>query len=222
MARSKLDLARRVDGNIYGIVDAEEKRAGILQAPAHIGDAEIHVGGQPLSRQMRLNNDRERMTCPMHRKGSQNLDFKIPLRENLPLHLLRCEGDFRILRALQDVFVHLVVARMAAAVAARGVNHHQPAGVSRGGIELDRPALEFERPMNGMEDVAQSKAHLGLSGIEFQYRFLRDDRRCEREGKQRERQGERISPQRVGFGHGYVGPWIGIFNWGWRATSCPT
>ena len=91
--------------------------------------------------------------------------------------------------------MHFVIARMAAAVAAGGVNHHQSAGMSRGGIEFHRPTLEFERPVNGVEDVAQSKAHLGLSGIKFQHRFLRDCRRCEREGEQRKRQGEEISPR---------------------------
>jgi len=81
----------------------------------------MRVGGQLLSRQMRLQDEGERMTCPVHDKGSQNLDFEIPLRQNLPLHLLRREGDFRILGAFQDVSMHLVIARMAAAVAAGGV-----------------------------------------------------------------------------------------------------
>jgi hypothetical protein len=35
---------------------------------------------------------------------------------------------------------------------------------------------------------------------------LRDCRRCERKGKQRERQDEDIPLQRVEFGHGHVGP----------------
>ena len=48
----------------------------------------MRVGGQLFSRQMGLNNEGERMTCPMHREGSQNLDFEIPLRQNLPLQLV--------------------------------------------------------------------------------------------------------------------------------------
>ena len=136
----------------------------------------MRVRGQLLSREMRLNNESERMTCPMHREGSQNLNFEIPLGQNLPLQFLRREGDFRILRAFQNVFMHFVITRMAAAVAAGGVNHHQSAGVSRGRIKFHRSTLEFERPVNGVEDVTQSEAHLGLSGIKFQHRFLRDGR----------------------------------------------
>ena len=191
MGCGKLDLAHGVDGQINRIIDAQEQRAGILQAPAHIGDGETRVGGQLLPREMGLNDQGERMAGAVHRERSENLDLEVSLRQNLPLHLPWRKGNFRILGAFQDVFVHLVVARMAAAVAAGSVNHHQPAGMPRGGVEFHRPLLEFERTVNGMENIAQSKAHLGLRRIKFQYRFLRERRRCESRGQSAPKSGRK-------------------------------
>ena len=164
------------------------------------------VRRQLLPREMRLNDEGERTTCPIHREGPQNLNFEIPLWQNLSLQLLRREGDFWILGAFQDVLVHFVITRMAAAIAARRVNHYKSAGMPRGSIKFYSSTFQFERPVNGVEDVAQSKTHLGLIGIKFQYRFLHGCRRCDRDGKQRERQGQEISPQRVELGHRHGGP----------------
>ena len=61
MGRSQLKLAFGVDGNINSIVDAKEQRAGILQAPALIGNGELRVGGKTITRQMGLNNKGKRM-----------------------------------------------------------------------------------------------------------------------------------------------------------------
>ena len=56
------------------------------------------------------------MLAPCRVNVPKHLNFEIPLRQDLPLHLLRSKSDFRILRAFQNIFVHFVIARMAAAV----------------------------------------------------------------------------------------------------------
>src|SRR3974377_595777 len=105
---------------------------------------------------MGLNNESERMAGSVQRKGSQYLNFEIALRPNLPLHLLWRKSNLRILGAFQDVFVHLVIARLTVGVAAGGVNDHQSTGMPRDRVKLYRSTLQFERPMNGVQNITQS------------------------------------------------------------------
>ncbi len=165
-------MAHCLNGNRNGIINAQEKRARILEAPTDIGDAETRVGGQLVPLEMRLHDEGERMACSVHSEGSQNLDLEISLRQNLALHLLRREGDVRILVALEDFFMHLVIARVAATIAAACVDHYQAAGLARGDVEIDRSLLQLERPMHSVEDITKCETNLGPSGIEFQQGFL--------------------------------------------------
>ena len=95
----QLELTCRVDADIDGIVDAQEQRAGILHAPVLIGNGKLRVGGKTVARQVGLDDEGQRTAYPMQRETSQNLNFEVPLRQDLPLHLLRREGDLRILGA---------------------------------------------------------------------------------------------------------------------------
>jgi len=63
-----------------------------------------------------------------------------------------------------------------------------------------------------MKDIAQSKAHLCLRGIKFQYTFLRHGGRCLRKSEQHERQGEEISRRGLNLVHGYGVMDIGVLE----------
>ena len=145
----------------------------------------------------------ERMIGTVQGKCSQDLNFEIPLRQDLPFHLLRSKSDFRILRAFQNIFVHFVIAGIAAAVPARGVNHNQAAGMTCGGIEFHRSTLELERPMDSVKDIPESEVHLCLAGVEFQLRFLRWRWRCAQNGDQNKQKRDAASPQELESDHGF-------------------
>ena len=164
---NKFEVAHRLNGNLNGIIHTQEERARILEPPTHIGDAETRVGGQQVSLEMRLHDESKRMACSVHGEGSQNLDLEISRRQNLALHQLRRESDFRVSVALEDVFIHLVIAGVAATIPSGCVHHYQSAGLARGRVEIDRPLLQLECPMHSVEDVTQRETNLCLSGIEF-------------------------------------------------------
>ncbi len=118
----------------------------------------MRVGGQLLSRPMGLDNEGEGVTRSVHRKGTQNLDFEIPLRQTLLLHLFRHEGDFRILGALQNVLVKGLLPREWILVIGMGVSELE----SSTGVGEQSPA----QPENVAETDTPRRKGSGMSSQE--------------------------------------------------------
>ena len=89
---------------------------------------------------------------------------------------MRCEGschlswrerDFREFGALQNFAMHLAVAAVISALATGCVDDNCAIRLASCGIKPDRAALEFENPVNGMQNVTQRKGDFRLSRVEL-------------------------------------------------------
>src|SRR5579884_465813 len=82
-------------------------------------------------------------------------------------NFIRGKRRFGVLGALENLLVHLAVPTFAAGVAAGGVDDDQAAGGAGRRIEVDRTALQLKRPMDGVQNIAESEGDVGCSRIEL-------------------------------------------------------
>jgi len=118
-------------------------------------------------RQMGKNVEGTGWPAPCIVEGPQNLDFESPCGNTCPCTCSGVKVNLRILCAFQNVFMHLVIARLAAACAAGGIHYYPSAGPPGGRIEPDGATGEFERSWTVCKTSPRVKAHLGPGGIEF-------------------------------------------------------
>ncbi len=117
---------------------------------------------------------------PVQPQDTGNGNLRCSLSRDGAAHTCRHEYDFRKFRALQNFLMHPLVAPIAAAITARGVNDNRSARLARCGIEVNYATLQFKCSMNGVKRRVKSKFHGGFGGIEVNDRFLSECRRCER------------------------------------------
>lgn len=73
--------------------------------------------------------------------------------------------------------MHLVIARLVPGLPAGGVEQNFTARLSRSGIEMDFPALEIERSVDGVSGRSKGECRTGLAGVQMQGEFLRGNPR---------------------------------------------
>ena len=95
------------------------------------------------------------------------------------------KSDLGIALALQHLFVHLLVARMIAALAAGGIHNDFAAGVSGLRIESNAATLQLEGAMDGVQHVSQRPLDFGLGGIKINCNLL-----CRHHRRQQQQPGE--------------------------------
>ena len=162
---------RNVQGNF--VTYAKNKGAGILHAPFHIGEQKLSfkVSGTPAD--LQRYSQRNGMIAAVNAKGPVDLNRRTTLRRERPGHLRWRERGIRVLLALQDLLVHLPVARAVAALPALDVNYDQARGRSAGRIEVNQPALQCKGSMHSVKHVGKRKFDLCVRRIQFERHFLR-------------------------------------------------
>src|SRR4029077_5815295 len=76
---------------------------------------------------------------------------------DFPVYALGAECDFRVAGALEDVFVHLAIAALVAAVAAGRVEYDFAGDLAGGGVEVQLAAFQVERSLHGVQHVAEGE-----------------------------------------------------------------
>jgi hypothetical protein len=69
--------------------------------------------------------------------------------------VVRSEDDFWIPIAFEDVVVHFLVSRLAAAIAALGINNDLPGAFTSREITMNGSTLQLERAVDGVKKVTQ-------------------------------------------------------------------
>lgn len=86
---------------------------------------------------------------------------------DIPRYVSGGERDFRIAFALENLLVHLLVARVIAALAAGRIHNDFAAGVARPWVECDAATFQFESAVNCVQNIPQCPLDVGLSGIKI-------------------------------------------------------
>lgn len=102
----------------------------------------------------------------------------------LPLHVIRNKYDVWIPIAFENVLVHPLIPRFAAAIAALGVDDDRPGAFASREVITNGPLLQFERTVNGVKNVTQCELDVCLGWIEFEYCLLSKQRRAPRQNDQ--------------------------------------
>src|SRR5690348_2246933 len=80
--------------------------------------------------------------------------------------MLRRKDDVRVFRAFQNVLVHLLVATIAAALAAGGINHNLASSLARRVVKLYASSLQAKVAMDGMERRIHGEINFGLRRVQ--------------------------------------------------------
>ena len=155
------------------VTNPQDKSAGILHAPFHVGEHHLSFEISGPSADLQWDGQRNWMIAAVNAKGPVDLNLRTALRRETPRHLRWRERGIRVLLALQDILVHLPVARVVAALPALNVNYDQARRRSVCRIEVNLPALQRKSSMHGVEHIRECKVDLCIRGIQLERHFLR-------------------------------------------------
>lgn len=68
--------------------------------------------------------------------------------------------------------MHALISRVAAALAALGIDHDLSRALAGGKVIANRSTLELERTVNRVKDVTERELDLCLGGVQLEYRLL--------------------------------------------------
>lgn len=165
-----------VNADFHLVSHAQEQRAGVLHAPLHVGHAERDDSRVLPVVVFHYRRQRDFVLGAVYGEHAVQSHVRRALQYHLAFHAVGAEDDFGIASALQNVHVHVPVARDAAARAARGVHHQLARGLAGGGVETDGAAFQQEASVNRVQRSGQREFHLGLRGIDLQDRLLGGNR----------------------------------------------
>jgi hypothetical protein len=164
---ARLNSAPRLHVNIHLIADAQEKNAGVLHAPLNIRDDEVSCNVEPVARGNSLDHHRHLVVLAMNPKRAMDARFR-----QCTLHVVRGKDDFRIPIAFENVVMHFLVTRLAAAIAALGVNNDLSGAFTGREIIVHGSTLQLERALNGVKNVTQRELDVRLGRVQFEDRLL--------------------------------------------------
>jgi len=86
--------------------------------------------------------------------------------------VVRSEDDVWIPIAFENVVVHSLVSRLAAAIAAFGINNDLSGAFTGREIIMNSSTLQLERPANGVKNVTQRELDVRLRRVQFEDRLF--------------------------------------------------
>jgi len=86
--------------------------------------------------------------------------------------MIRSENDVWIPITLEDVLVHSLISRLAAAIATLGIDNDLPGAFAGREIIMNGSTVEFERAVDGVKNVIQHELDAGLGRVQFEDRVL--------------------------------------------------
>ena len=175
-------MADRMDVDIHLVVHAQDKRARVLESPLHVrhDESEIGCGLSRMNFDGRADRNLVRLSVQSHHAIDQ--DLRLALGRHLAANVLRSEGELRILGAFQNLFVHLLIASVATAIATRRVYYEQTTCCAVQPIEANGSTLHLEGSMDRVQNISEGERNLTLVWIELERVALGGGcrNRCER------------------------------------------
>jgi hypothetical protein len=101
-----------------------------------------------------------------------HVDLGFALRADMAIDAIRSEYGVRVTLAFENLFMHAVVARSAAACATRHINSDFARSLARFGVELNAPVFEFEDAVHCMKRVVQRESDFRFGWVKL-IRLLR-------------------------------------------------
>ncbi len=172
------NVANRGDADLHFIVHFQKEGTWVLYAPLLIGHIKTRARLDFIAALFNRQRQRNVMAGAMDKKHALHLYARCSLVRDFPRHMRGRKCDFRIALALQNLFVHFLVASMIAALAACRIHNDFAAGVARFRVECDAATSHFEGAVDGVQNVPQRPLDLGLGSIEIdRYLLCRRHRR---------------------------------------------
>ena len=167
------EVAGGRDADVHFTVHVQEHLAGILHAPVLIRHDEAAGSRDSTAVVLYRHGQREVVIGAVDFEHALHLDAGFSLLGKAANHALGKECDLGIVRALEDLVVHVGVAIVIATLAAGRVHHNLAGGVARLRIEPYAAALQLERAVYRVHGGAQRPFDFGLRGIEIDLHLLR-------------------------------------------------
>src|SRR5208282_1125892 len=150
--RIERELSGCMNLNVHSVVHFEEEVARVLEAPFNVWDGKFRSGLElTASGGLDGNGERQFMILAVEAKDTGDVNLRCTLRGDSALYEIRRESDFWKLGTIEDLLVHFLVAAVAFATAAGGVNDDFAAGFARRGIKTNLAALELEGAVNSVQ-----------------------------------------------------------------------
>ncbi|SPE29404.1 hypothetical protein SBA2_450020 [Acidobacteriia bacterium SbA2] len=163
------------------VAHAHEHAAGISHPPIHVRNQEMSGGGQLVTVPGRRDCDVEIVFDSVQLERATQLQRRLSFGFQAPVDVGGDEHGFRELAGVQDFSLDFTIHRSVITLLACHVDNYRAVGFSRSRVEADRPAFQFEGPVNRANNARQGELNLRLRRVEFEDRFLR--RQGEGQGK---------------------------------------
>ena len=187
-----------VTSMLTSFANPQEQHARILEAPFDVGNRESAGDGHAIAVEVALDDRSHEMVHAVQGERSLHGRAEQTVGTERAGDSRRSEAYVGKAPALEHDVAHASVPRRIPRFAARCIDDHEPPGLCRGRIELDRPFFEMKRPVRIVKRPRQAERYLGGCRIEAQHRSAR--RRgggLQGESGQADREGEHRSTKRA-------------------------
>ncbi len=170
--------SHRMNVNIHRFPDSQNKRTRILQTPLYIWDSEVHLRRRAAAANLQGNNDGHHMRLPVERHRSLQLHLRTAVVAHGAHHMLRSEDDRRKFLGLENLLLHLLIARVVAGLSAGGIHHQFAIRRSRRTVKAKHATLQLKSSVDRVQNVAERPINGALCRIELKNLLLGERRRA--------------------------------------------
>ena len=143
------------------VVHFEHPAARVLQSPVDEGNTELRAGAPMISGEIDLRGHGQFVLAPVKGENSVNLYRGVSPHFESSANIIWPKSDFAEPCTLEDLFVHLSIALVVAALSAGGVHGDLTAGCPRRGTNL-----QSKSPMHGVQRAPERPVHSTLRRID--------------------------------------------------------
>ena len=148
-------LRRGIHVDLYFLADAKYKGTRIFQSPLHVRDGEVGLDGEAACGGLHGHVHRHRVVLPVESEDAVDDEDAVDRLAKSPIDTARAKGDQLISIAVEDIFMHPVVARGVAAFSAGGIDLDQAACCTGERVAADGSLLQPERAADSVQGIAE-------------------------------------------------------------------
>jgi hypothetical protein len=166
LRRMSLNCAFELQLDGDRVVYFEQPAAWVFQPPLDEGNTELRAAAPMISGEIDLRRHGQFVLAPVKGENSVDLYRRVSRHFEFSANAIWPKNDFAEPCTLEDLFMHLSVAPVVAALSAGGVHRDLTAGCPRCGIKLQVATLQSKSPMHGVQRAPERPVHGALRRID--------------------------------------------------------